>query len=508
MTDQEIHRLIYGKNNLDRIVSVEVNDDHVEVFRELPSMEVESFTLPNQFWVLCDRNPGGWNRLKGSLHYKWGKQFVSREEFMAVRSQLAKRKYDCFSIYDSKESFLVKDGLTYFKDMKVEDVSVLSFDIEATSLSPDDPTALVLIIANTLKVGSIITRRMFAYDEYAHEGEMIGAWCDWVRSVNPSIICGHNVFSYDFPYLAGRAKVYDKELLLGRDDSPVRFDKYESKFRKDQTQDLHYKRCRIYGREIVDTLFLAIKHDMADKRYESYALKKIIAFEGWEVPGRVFYDADNIRHDFLDPEKWKQIKLYAMFDADDALTLFDKMVPAQFYFAQSVPKSFQLVVESATGSQLNSILLRAYLQQGHSIPAASEIQHFRAAISFGNPGLYHNVFKVDVQSEYPSIILQYELYDPDKDPEAYFLRMVDFFTQERFKNKRIAKETGDPYYKGLEQSQKIGINSAYGMCGAVGLNFNSLEIASFITEKGRECVKRAIYWATGAEYVDTVETDA
>ena len=64
--------------------------------------------------------------------------------------------------------------------------------------------------------------------------------------------------------------------------------------------------------------------------------------------------------------------------------------------------------------------------------------------------------------------------------------MVDTFTEERFKNKRLFKETGDTYYDDLQASQKVGINSAYGLCGVSGLNFNDFSIANEITRTGRQ----------------------
>jgi len=63
------------------------------------------------------------------------------------------------------------------------------------------------------------------------------------------------------------------------------------------------------------------------------------------------------------------------------------MSPAIFYFTQLIPKSFQSVVESASGAQLNSLMVRSYMQQGHSIPKATEGADFEGAISFGIPGI-------------------------------------------------------------------------------------------------------------------------
>ena len=78
--------------------------------------------------------------------------------------------------------------------------------------------------------------------------------------------------------------------------------------------------------------------------------------------------------------------------------------------------------------------------------------------------------------------------------------MVEFFYNERFEDKKMYKETKDRYYKDMEQAKKIVINSSYGLLGATGLNFNSSDLADFVTKTGRDIIKFTIKWATGKDY--------
>ena len=90
-----------------------------------------------------------------------------------------------------------------------------------------------------------------------------------------------------------------------------------------------------------------------------------------------------------------------------------------------------------------------------------------------------------------------------------FLSIVKHFTTERLENKRLAKETGDRYYKDIEQAQKIVINSAYGLLGANGVNFNSMANADRVTESGREILTKGIKWVEEKGYeIVNVDTDA
>lgn len=516
------NELLYGKSVNDRsekIVSIEIKDDVTELFIQDEDGSVNKKLTGNKFWILSHDNPGNWHKLEGNLYYQYGKQFTSRNDFYKTKQSL--RNSDIFCINDSKEAFMVLKGYTYFRGLKPTDPSILSFDIETTGVDLNG-FSKALLISNTFRKNEkkynaekeewednlVIERKLFAYDEFTDEGEMIQEWCKWVRKMDPSIICGHNINSFDINYLKYVANKFGNKLNLGRDGSPLKTNNYESKFRKDGSQDLHYHKHSIYGREIIDTMFLAIKYDIG-RKYESYGLKPIIKQEGLEVKNRQFYEASQIRNNYTNKDEWIKIKSYATHDADDSLSLYDLMSPALFYSAQMIPKSFQLICESAEGSKINSIMMRAYLQQGHSLPQKSEAEKFEGAISLGNVGIFKNVFKVDVASLYPSIMIEEKVCDHFKDPKAYFLNLVKTLTEQRLENKRKAKETGERYYKDIEQSQKILINSAYGFLAANGLLFNSPQNAAFITRKGREILQKAIDWCqNGGFKLVNADTDS
>ncbi len=492
-------KLIFGKNNKENIVSLEIDNDYCEIFLEDKDGNVSNEWVKNQYWILSNEPHGkDWGRLSGDQFYKWGKKYDDFSSYIKERNWLKKKQAQIYYISNDKESFMILNGYTYFKNVKVKDVSTLAFDIETTGLVLDE-TSKVLLISNSFRRNGILERRLFSFEDYSSQSSLLEAWCEWVRTINPSVIIGHNIFGYDFPYLQFIAEREETTLSLGRDDSDLKFDPWESKFRIDGSKDLTYKRCHIYGRNIIDTLFLSYKHDIG-RAYDNYKLKYIIEKEGLQVKDRQFYDGGEIRNNYTKPDEWVKIKKYAEHDADDALALYDLMIPPFFYLTPSIPKTFQQMLYTASGSQINSLMVRSYLQDSHSIAKANEVQRFEGALSAGFPGIYSNVFKVDVASLYPSIMLEYKTYDKVKDPRANFIKMVQYFTDERLKNKKIAKETKDPYYSGLEQAQKIIINSAYGMMGATGLNYNSLDNAAFVTTKGREILQKAIVWATGSEY--------
>lgn len=503
MTD--IKRILYGKYDKERIVSCEVTDTTVELFVQELDGTIKTEVKPFKPWILGPKKyDSSWKELDGDLYYKYIRKFNSIEEYKEAAK--LKYKFNLNTVHNMKEQAMIYYGFTYFKGMTPKDVGVLSFDIETTSILHND-SSKVLLISNTFRQGDKIIKKLFSYENYSCCGEMINDWCQWVKEVNPTIIIGHNIFLFDFPYIIYCANRDGYNLNLGRDNSDLVVDNYLSKFRKDQTQFYEYRNLHIYGREIIDTFFLSIKFDVAAKKYENYKLKNIIKQEGLEKQGRSFYDADKIRFNYKDPIEWEKIKDYCIDDSDDALALFDLMIPATFYSNQMIPKPTQIMVNSATGAQLNTLMIRSYIQDGHSIPQPTEIKKYKGAISFGNPGLYKNLLKIDFASLYPNIIRTYEIYDKKKDPKKHFLQIIDFLTVDRLKDKELAQTTGDRYYKDIEQAKKLVINSGYGFLGAKGLNFNYPDGAEQITSIGRDLLKFSIKWATSKDYEEKLEVE-
>lgn len=502
----DINRIIYGKDTTSNIVNISVDKDIVYIFTE-KNGKVECTTTKYKHWVLANRPLSqDFKLLKGQQYYKYIKEYNTYQDFLDVKENVY--KMGLYTMFNTTESFMTRHGYTYFKNTKIQDVSLLSFDIETTGLDPNAFDAQVLLITNAFRKAGKVIKKTFNVEDYENQYDMISDWSEWVRDMDPSLIIGHNIVIFDLPYINTIMLRKNMNLTLGRYDSPIHMEKKTRELRVDGTQSYTYQRINIFGREIVDTFFLAIKADIA-KKYSSYGLKNIVKEEGLEKPGRTHYDASKIKENWANLEERAKIIAYAEDDADDPIKLYDIMIAPFFYLTPHIPKPFQMMIESATGSQINNLMVRSYLQDGFSVAKADEVEEFEGAISFGNVGIYDNVFKVDVASLYPSIMRHYKIFPEGKDFNGYFLKALEHFTIERLKNKQLAKETGDRYYKDLEQAQKVVINSAYGFLGARGLNYNYGRGASEVTRYGREIITKACDWATSKNYkISNCDTDS
>lgn len=485
--------LIFGKDKTENIVSIEVVQDELWLFKSNGDIEKR----PMKYWLLSKTMlTRGSKRLNGKQHYRYITTFNSKKEYDKKRSMW--RNKDIYCIWDNVEAAMVYYGITMFKGMKVEDLKVLSFDIEGAGLEHDDDSE-VFMISNTIKQnGKVVTKVHFRLDNYENSGQMLDDWCKFVQSENPDIINGHNIFGYDLSYMNHVAKMRGTRLNLGRDGSAARFGTKPRKYRVDGSNEWDYINCKIFGRHVIDGMFLSVKYDIG-RNYPNWKLKDIAEYEGLVKEGRQFYDAALISRNWHIPEEREKIVAYGIDDSDDSSNLFYLHIPSFFYMAQSIAKPFQTIINGASGAWLNSIMVRSYLQLGESVAKANEPEYVAGGMSYGCAGVYSNVSKWDAKSYYPSTVLAFDIYDKEKDPNAHYLEMVRYFTLKRFEQKRLHKETGDSYYDDLQASSKVFINSAYGLLGTAGLNYNSFENAQLITKCCRAGLQKCIIWATGKD---------
>lgn len=499
-SESKYDRLIFGKDDTENITNITIEDGVAHIYRK----DAEPLRIPYNMWAVGSTWTEGSHKLKGHQYYKYMKD-ITMDEYHRLRQSWNPRVW---MPRTPEEGFMLKLGYTQYKGMKVSDVSVLSFDIEATGFNPDDPNAEAILISNTYRDrNGKIVKKLFDIHDYQDannpEGMMIGHWVKWVNEIDPDIMIGHNIFSYDLPYLNTRAGF----MSLGRDGSELKFDDKTWRFRKDGSQQIEYNNAYIHGRDVIDTMFLSIKYDIG-RDFPSYGLKQIEQHLRLVDDDRVDWDFDAFpTRDYKNwPEgKWEEFRQYCIDDGDSPLKMFDIMIPAFFYLTQSVPKTLQQVINEASGSQLDTLMIRSYLQDGNSIPRTSQTKQYKGAISMGVPGIYENVLKFDVASLYPSIMLEYNIYDKKKDPNRHMLKMLSYFRDERLENKYLAKITGKQYYDDMQQAQKIVINSMYGFLGANFLLFNFPDGAEAVTRHGREINLKGIEWATGYTLVEEVK---
>lgn len=488
---------LFGFDPTEGVVAVEVLGN--EAFLQIRSPQSEALSQerrPFRPWLLAGEGvdpealprdwlpplkTARWTRLEGR-GLVWLVEFPNWAAFMDGRGCLREEGYPHHAYAHPVKQFLVRSGVTLFKGLDFQGVRRLQFDLETTTLRPNEPGArILLIVAGDNRGGAWCLGG-------EDEAELIGRFAALVRETDPDIIEGHNVFNFDLPYLAARAEQLGVGLDLGRNGSAVNFGRERNVPIGGITRP--YRPVNIWGRHLADTLLGVQRFDVGRGELESHALKEVAVHYGIASEERVYLDRARLAELFReDPER---VRTYAIQDVEETRRLAELVFPTEFYQAQMVPDSYQNVATGGSGEKINSLLIREYLRQGHAIPLPQPPIACRGGhTEIRKTGLIRDVVKADVESLYPSIMLNFGI-KPATDTLDVFLPMLKELTQRRLDAKaRVRTSAGAErsYWDGLQGSFKILINSFYGYLGVPTFHFNDFRAATAITTRGQELVK-------------------
>ncbi|KAM3750541.1 hypothetical protein ACB098_04G044200 [Castanea mollissima] len=426
---------------------------------------------------------------------------------------------------------------------KMAPFRVLSFDIECAGRKghfPEPNHDPVIQVANlvtlqgedqpfirnvmTLKSCSpIVGVDVMAFDT---EREVLLAWRDFIREVDPDIIIGYNICKFDLPYLIERAETLEiaEFPMLGRiRNSRVRVK--DTTFSSRQMGTRESKEVTIEGRVQFD-LLQAMQRDY---KLSSYSLNSVSAHflseQKEDVHHSIISDLQN-----GNAETRRRLAVYCLKDAYLPQRLLDKLMFIYNYVEMArvtgVPISFLL--SRGQSIKVLSQLLRKSKQRGLVIPnvkqAGSEQGTYEGAtVLEAKAGFYEKpIATLDFASLYPSIMMAYNLcYCTLVTPEdarklnlppecvnktpsgetfvksnlqkGILPEILEELITARKRAKADLKEAKDPLVKavldGRQLALKISANSVYGFTGATIGQLPCLEISSSVTSYGREMIE-------------------
>ncbi|GIV10845.1 MAG: DNA polymerase II [Fimbriimonadales bacterium] len=484
----EYDPVLFGKDPTPSTVAVEAVNHHIRLFiRENGAVR----TREERFrpWLLSEKRipmpDVEWHALRGALQKRRMLQYIAycadREAFDNLRRALRDEHCESLAYGSLPRQYLMLSGKTLFKGMTFQDLHRLQLDIETSTLTPAPQGAQVLMIALSDTRG---------YEELL-EGEektIIEQLVERIQQLDPDVIEGHNLFGFDLPYLAARAKALGVSLTLGRDGSELRFGSPRPCIIGANSRT--FTPAYIHGRHLIDTYLAVQRFDIGRGDLESYGLKEATRHLGLTAPDRIYLEREQI------PELWRTdpdtVRRYCLQDVDETRRLADLTLPTEFYQCQMLPDVLQNLAVIGTGEKANLMFLRAYLAQGCAIPTPQEARQYPGGYTeVRKVGLIPRIVKADVESLYPSIMLHYRI-KPNADHLDVFLPTLERLRHLRLDAKARAKQTQgteSAYWDGLQGSFKILINSYYGYLGAP-FHFNDYDAAEAVTLKGQELVKR------------------
>lgn len=475
--------ILFGADTTEGIVAVEAGEKHVTLYYRKGD-NVTSEQVPFTPWLLVgsvDDVPDGseFTVLDGQ-GYRMLVKFANWSDFVTARNALRAAGTDHIAYSSPEKQFLMTSGKTLFKGMTFDDVRRMQLDIETSALSSDAESDRILLIALSDNTG---------WEEILEgdEPDMLRRLVSVVAERDPDIIEGHNIFGFDLPFLAARAKRHGVPLTLGRDGGELYFG--QEKTCPIGGYSRPFTPACIHGRHVIDTLLAVQRFDVARAQIERYNLKECAQVYGLSEADRVLIPGDEIADLWqTDPET---VKTYAIQDIRETGKLAALVCPPEFYLTQMTPDDYQSVATTGTGEKINSILMREYLRQGYAIPKPQQPRPVSGGFTqIRMTGLVRNVVKCDVESLYPSLMLNRQI-KPSSDVLDIFLPALRELTARRLEAKNRAKtapERERAYWDGLQNSFKILINSFYGYLGAP-FPFNDFDASEMVTASGREIVK-------------------
>ncbi|XP_021734583.1 DNA polymerase delta catalytic subunit-like [Chenopodium quinoa] len=426
---------------------------------------------------------------------------------------------------------------------KMAPFRILSFDIECAGrkgLFPEPTHDPVIQVANLVTVQgedkplvqNVMTLKSCApivgvdVMSFDSEKEVLLAWRDLIREVDPDIIIGYNICNFDLPYLIQRATALGiaEFPILGRiRSSRVRVK--DTTFSSRQYGIRESKEVAIEGRLQFD-LLQAMQRDY---KLSSYSLNSVSAHflgeQKEDVHHSIISDLQN-----GNAETRRRLAVYCLKDAYLPQRLMDKLMFIYNYVEMArvtgVPISFLL--SRGQSIKVLSQLLRKSKQKNLVIPnakhAGSEQGTYEGAtVLEARAGFYEKpIATLDFASLYPSIMMAYNLcYCTLVTPEdirklnippecvnktpsgetfvkpelqkGILPEILEELITARKRAKADLKEAKDPLVKavldGRQLALKISANSVYGFTGASVGQLPCLEISSSVTSYGRQMIE-------------------
>jgi uncharacterized protein YprB with RNaseH-like and TPR domain len=509
-TESDADRVLYGVNPTPGIVSVEPSGEiEVHLFQRQPDGTTVRIVEEHSPWIVVQpESPFASqpnverHELRGGLPLAALLTFRNRGEFREATGSLSNDDHSVLAIRSPISQYLIGTGTTLFKEMLFEDLRRLQVDIETLGLDPHEPDAEVIMIA--LRQGDYEVVLV----QESTESELFERFNTVFKTLDPDVIEGHNIFLFDLPFLIERARRSGVILRLGRDGSPPSLARVRRNFRVGPVS-LPYTSVHIRGRHVVDT-YQQIQRWDVQGRLSSYGLKSIIRELGLEREDRVHVEGEEIANLWRSGERSRdRLVRYALDDVRDVDRLSRITLPREFYQTQIVPMALQTATTAGTGTKIDHLMVRAYLSADHSLPVPYPSRPFAGAhLELIKTGIFGPVVKADVESLYPSIMLEQTITSRNDVLGAFPLLLRDLTSRRIEAKRKTALAFGDnrALWGGLQGTFKVLINSFYGYLGFGRGRFNDFDAAEEVTLEGQRLI-RLVVSKLHAEQAEPIEVD-
>ena len=372
----------------------------------------------------------------------------------------------------------------------------VSLDIETAGLdgalysvalhSPDDERVL-MVSAGSVRCDDA------PVESFPSEGALLSRLFAWFAEHDPDLVLGWNVVGFDLDFIARRCR------RLGVGFDIARGGERSAVLQPGSASGTYV--ARIPGRVVldgIDTLRTAFWS------FESFALENV-AQEMLGRGKRIEHTGDRVGEIIrLYEQDRARLAAYNIEDCRLVAGIVEKAGLVEFSMRRAELTGLGMDRQGGSVAAFDNLYLPRLHRAGRVAPDVVDARSGEGSpggyVLDSRPGLYDNVLVLDFKSLYPSIIRTfgidpYALHAPGEDriegfqggtfarEGAILPELVRSIWEERDR----AKERGDA---AMSQATKILMNSFYGILGASGCRFHDSRLASSITRRGHEIIRR------------------
>lgn len=436
--------------------------------------------------------------LQGENYYRFLVVFGSWQTYWdAIRhieqrtESRQRRPVELYLINNPAQQYLMQSGRTCFKDMAFDEVHRLQLDIEVYA-ETGFPNATNE--ANPIIIIALSDNRGWQHlveGQSLSEKAMLEKLVDVIHERNPDVIEGHNIFAFDFPYIMARCERHGVRFAIGRDGSVPRVFPSSMRFAE---RSVDFPALKISGRHVVDTYFQVMTFDVFKRNMPGYSLKVAARYFGFAPEDRTYIEGDAIA------KTWKtnpdHLLAYALDDVIETERLARHLSGSSFYLTQMLPMTYGQVARTGPAAKIESLFVREYLRQRYALPKSEwGSQAMGGYTDVFITGVVGPVVYADVESLYPSIMLNYDVR-PQRDTLKLFPQLLRRLTDLRFEAKGQMKTAPTPEARSeldaRQSSYKNLINSFYGNLGFSLALFNDFGEADRVAGTGQDILRQII----------------
>jgi len=509
---------LFGKDPMPRIVDVHpmMNRPSGEPARVRLYQRTEDFSdiieheerffpffFLSDFSLIADRYRNGGvhtaTKLEGDNFYRYLLTFETWSDYWDAVRQVERRTDsdeswpdEIYRVGSPAQQYLMQSGRTCLLDMTLDDLHRLQLDLEVYTEggfpNAERPEDKIIIVALSDNRG---------WDELLHlrdgvdEAALLQQTVDAIRERDPDVIEGHNIHSFDLSYILDRCEYNGVDFAIGRDGSVPRT--YDSSMRfAERTVD--YPAVDIVGRHVIDTYFQVMSFDVFSRDLPDYSLKTAARYFGLAPEERTYIEGVDISRAWR--EERETLLDYALDDVVETRRLAGHLSGSTFYLAQMLPMTYGSSARRGPAAKIESLFVREYLRRRHALPRSEwGSQSMGGYTDIFRTGVMGPVVYADVESLYPSIMLNYDV-QPSGDEIDLFPTLLGRLTDLRLETKEDMRSAEDEEVRSeldaRQSSYKVLINSFYGVLGFSLSVFNDFEEADRVARTGQEILRELI----------------